>query len=48
MRSIGRMVDDLEMLIEAIEEEGNLIPKEEFMMIIFQNIMDEIPPFEKY
>ena len=35
-------------MLEAIEEEGDLIIKEEFLMFILQGIMDEIPPFEKY
>ena len=45
---MGRMVDDLEMALEATEEGGDLILKEEFMMLIFQGIMNELPPFEKY
>ena len=45
VRSIGRIVDELEMALEAIEEEGDLIIKEEFMMIIFHGIMYEIPLF---
>ena len=48
MRSMGIMVDDLEMALADIEEEGGLIMKEEIMMLIFQWIMDELPPFEKY
>ena len=42
------MCDKLETALEATEEEGDLITKEEFMMLIFQGIMDELPPFEKY
>ena len=45
---MGRMVYDSETEIEDIAEEGDLILNEEFMMVIFQAIMDEIPPFEKY
>ena len=48
VRSIGIMVDALETVLEAIEEEGLIILNGEFMMGIFQWIMDEIPPFEKY
>ena len=48
MRLIRIMVDELETALEAIEEEGDLILKEEFMMLIFQGIMDELPQFEKY
>ena len=48
VQSMGRMVDDLETALETIGEEGDLIMEEEFMMIIFQGIMDELPPFEKY
>ena len=36
------------MVIEAIEEEKELILNKEFMMSIFQGIMDELPQFEKY
>ena len=46
MRSMGRIVDELETVIEAIEEEGGIILKEVFMMIIFQGIIDELPPFK--
>ena len=46
--SMGRMVDELYMVLESIEEEGGLIPKEKFIMVIFQGIMDELTPFEKY
>ena len=45
---MGRMVDELEMALEDISEEGGLILKEEFMMLIFQGIINEFPPFEKY
>ena len=45
---MGIMVDKLETVIESIDEEGSLILKEEFMMIIFRGILDEITPFEKY
>ena len=48
MRSMGRMVDELEVALEDIEEEGGLILRKEFIMLIFQGIMDELPPFEKY
>ena len=37
------MVDELETALEAIEEESDLIMNEEIMMVIFQEIMDEIP-----
>ena len=33
---MGRMVDELETTLEAVEEEGDLIMKEGFMMLIFQ------------
>ena len=46
--SIGRTFDDSETALEAIEKEGGLILNEEFMVGIFQGIMDELPPFEKY
>ena len=46
--SMGRMVDELETALEDISEEGGLILKEEFMMLIFQEIINELPPFEKY
>ena len=42
------MVDGLETALEAIEEERDPIMKEEFMMLIFQGIIYEPPPFEKY
>ena len=42
---MGRMIDELKREIEAIEEEGDLIMKEEFIMGIFQEIMYELPPF---
>ena len=45
---MGGMFDDLETALEAIEEEGDLILDEEFMILIFQVIMDDLPPFEKY
>ena len=45
---MGIMVDELEMALEALEEEGDVIMNEEFIMGIFQGIMDDIPPFEKY
>ena len=41
MRSMGIIVDDLDTAIEATEEEGDLILKQEFMMLIFKGIMDE-------
>ena len=46
--SMGRMFDELEMALDYIEEEGGLILNEVFIMGIFQGIMDEFPPFEKY
>ena len=45
---MGIMVDELETGLEDIEEEVGLILKEWFMILIFQGIMDELPPFEKY
>ena len=42
------MVDDLETGLEDIEEEGGLVLKEGFLMLIFQGIMDELPPSGKY
>ena len=45
---MGRIVDELETALEDIEEEGYLILKEEFRMLILQGIMYELPPFEKY
>ena len=45
---MGRMVYDSETEIEDIAEEGDLILNEEFMIVIFQGIMDELPTFEKY
>ena len=48
MRSLERMVDELEMALEAIEEEVDPVLREEFMMFILKGIMDEITPFEKY
>ena len=48
VRSMGRMVGELETALEDIEEDGELILKEGFMMLIFQGIMYELPPFEKY
>ena len=45
---MGRMVDDLETALEDIEEEGDLILKEEFMIIILQGTIYKITPFEKY
>ena len=48
MRSMGRIIDDLETALESIEEEWGLILKYEFMMLIFQGIIGELPPFEKY
>ena len=48
VRSIGIMVGELNTVLEDIEKEGGLIMKEEFMMLVFQRMMDELPPFEKY
>ena len=48
VRSMGRMVNELETELEYIKEDGGIIMKEGFMMLIFQGIMYEIPPFEKY
>ena len=48
VRFMGRMVDELETALEAIEEEGDLILDEEFMILVFQVIMDDLPTFEKY
>ena len=48
MISMGIMFDELETLLEDIEEEGDLFLNEEFMMGIFQGIMDYITPFGKY
>ena len=48
VRSIGRMVDELETALKAIEEEGDLIMNDEFIMGIFKGILDELPSFEKY
>ena len=45
---MGRMIYELEMALEANEEEGDIILNEVFMMVIFQGITDELPPFEKY
>ena len=45
---MGRRVYDLYMALGSTEEEGGLILKEGFMMLIFQGIMYELPPFEKY
>ena len=45
VRSMEKMVDELETTIEAIEEDGVLIVNEGFMMVIFQGIMDKLPPF---
>ena len=45
---MGRIIDDLETEHEDIEEEGGLIMNKEFMMGVFQGIMDNLPPFEKY
>ena len=42
------MVDELDMTLEAIEEEGSLIMNDQFIMVIFQEIMDELTTFEKY
>ena len=42
------MVDELDMTLEAIEEEGSLILNDQFIMVIFQEIMDELTTFEKY
>ena len=47
VRSMERIVNYLETAIEAIDEERDLILKEEFIMLIFQGIMDELTPFEK-
>ena len=46
VRSMGRMVNELETELEDIKEDGDIIMKEGFMMLIFQGIMYEIPPFE--
>ena len=40
------MDDGLETTLEAIEEEGDPFTKEEFIMLIFQDIMDKLPSFE--
>ena len=42
------MVDELETALEAIEEESDLIMNEKFMMVIFQEIIDEIPSLSLY
>ena len=44
---MGRMLDALDMELETIEEEGGLIMKEEFMTVIFQGKVDDLPTFEK-
>ena len=41
------MVEELDMKLETIEEEGGLIMKEEFMTVIFQGKVDDLPTFEK-
>ena len=46
--SIERTFDDSETALEAIEKEGGLILNEKFIMVIFQGIMNKLPPFEKY
>ena len=45
---MGRISDELDTALEDIEEEGGLILKKGFMVIIFQGIIDELPPFEKH
>ena len=42
------MVDESETALKAIEEEGDLIMNDEFIMGIFKGILDELPSFEKY
>eukprot|EP00957_Ditylum_brightwellii_P144287 10992778-Ditylum_brightwellii.AAC.1 len=45
---MGRMVDMLENALEAILGEGTLILDENFMMGIFKELQEELPPFAKY
>ena len=48
MQSMVIMVDELKTSLEYIEEEGDIIMNEEFMMVIFQGIMDKLLTFGKY
>ena len=43
---MGIMVDELNTAIDDIKEEVSLILKEGFVMLVFQGIMDELPPSE--
>ncbi len=45
---MGLIVDLLEDEFLAIENDGRLILNEEFMMRIFQPIVDKVPPFKEY
>ena len=45
---MGEVVGELENVLDGMEEEGGLILKEGFMMLVFQGIIDELPPFERY
>jgi hypothetical protein len=45
---MGRMADLLEVALESISTKGSLILDEAFMMGIFQELRDELPPFDLY
>ena len=46
VRSMRRIVDELDLELESIEEEGVLIMNEEFMMGILKGIMHELTTFK--
>ena len=48
VRSMGRVVDLLETALESIENNGNLILDEAFMMGIFDELLHMLPPFAEY
>ena len=48
VRSMGLMVDILERSLIILENNGKYIINEDFMMSIFQELYDKLPPFAEY
>ena len=48
VRSMGQMIDLLEKALEEIEKDGTLIVNESFMMVIFNELIEKLPPFKEY
>ena len=47
-RSMGRIFDILETRLEEIKSESALFVNRDYMMGLFKEVVDEIPPFEEY